>query len=129
MLDKGPYPLEQRTIGRRESADSSQADSSRGNTICGQILNMFNTESRSTLQRIGRRLWTIGQRLYYPHTHTLTVEESALESVLESANYSSKSADSTAYSPKIGLWVWALRVRSPSPDSHGVLYWDPRRRC
>ena len=92
-------------IGRFQSADSS-----RGNTISGQILNMFNTESWLTLQRISRRLWRIGHRLYYPHTHTPIVEESALESVLESADYSSKSADSNADSPKVGLWVWAFRV-------------------
>ena len=29
--------------------------------------------------------------------------------MLESADYSLKSADSNADSPKIGLWVWALR--------------------
>ena len=141
---KGPYPVEQRTIGTGIGRFQS-ADSSRGNTIGGQISNMFNTESWPTLQRIGRRLWRIGRRLwrngrrlwrigrrlwrigrrlwriglrlwrigrrlYYPHTHTPIVEESALESVLESADYSSKSADSNADSPKIGLWVWALRV-------------------
>ena len=49
-LAKGPYPLEQRTLGRRESADSRQGD-----TIGGQISNMFDTESRPVLQRIGRR--------------------------------------------------------------------------
>ena len=69
---------------------------------------MFNTESQPTLQRIGRRLWRIGCRLYYPHTHTPIVDESGLESVLESADYSPKLADSNADSPKIGLWVWAF---------------------
>ena len=63
---------------------------------------MFNTEGQPTVQRIGRRL-------YYPHTQTPIVEESALESVLESADFSSKLADSNANSPKIGLWVWAFR--------------------
>ena len=72
-------------IGRFQSADSS-----RGNTSGGQILNMFNTESRSTLQRIGGRfsmilyMWVWG--LYYPHTDTPIGEESVLESVLESAD-------------------------------------------
>ena len=80
------------------------ADSPRGNTIGGQILNMFNTESRPTVQRIGLRLWRICRRFYYPHTHTPIVKESVLESVLESADYSSKSADSNADSPKVGLW-------------------------
>ena len=90
------------------------ADSSRGNTIGGQILNMFNTESRPTLQRIGGRfsiivyMWVWG--LYYPHTDTPIVEESALESMLESADYSSKSADSHVDSPKIGLWVWGIKA-------------------
>ena len=106
MRTKGPYPLEQHTISQFPLAGSY-----RGNTIGGQILNMFNTESRPTVQRIGRRLWRIGRRLYYPHTHTLIVEESALESVLESADYISKSVDSNADSPKIGLWVWALRPK------------------
>ena len=46
------------------------------------------------------------------HTHTPIDEESGLESVLESANYSSKLADSNADSPKIGLWVWAFRYLS-----------------
>ena len=78
-------------------------DSSLGNTIGGQILNMFNTESWPTLQRIGHQL-------YYPHTHTPIVKKSALESMLESSDYSSKSADSNADSPKIGLWVWALSL-------------------
>ena len=106
--NKGPYPLEQRTIGRFQSTNSS-----RGNTIGGQILNMFNSESRPTLQRIGHRLWRIGLQLYYPHTHRLIVEESALESVLESADSSSKSADSNADSQKISLWVWAFRLVFP----------------
>ena len=73
-----------------------RADSCRGDTIGGQILNMLNTESRPALQRIGRRLWRIGRQLYYTHTHTLIVEES----VLESADYSSKSANSNAILPK-----------------------------
>ena len=33
-----------------------------------------------------------------------------LESALELADYSSKSADSSAYSPKIGVWVWAFSL-------------------
>ena len=36
---------------------------------------------------------------------TEIVEESVLKSVLESADYSSKSADSIAISQEIGLWV------------------------
>ena len=52
-------------ICRWESAESSQ-----GNTIGGQILNMFKIESQPTLQRIDRRIWTISRQLYYPHTHT-----------------------------------------------------------
>ena len=39
---KGPYPLEPRTLGRFS------------HSIGGQILNMFNTDSRPTLWRIGR---------------------------------------------------------------------------
>ena len=74
---------------------------------------MFNTENRLTLRRIGRRLRRIGRRLYYTHTHTLIFEESALESALESADYSSESADSNAYSPKIGVWVQALTHKIP----------------
>ena len=50
---------------------------------------MFDTESRLTLQSIGRRLWRISRLLNYPHTHTLIV-------------------DSNADSQKIGLWVWAF---------------------
>ena len=73
-------------------------------TTGGQILNMFNTENWPTLRRIGRRLWRISRRLYYPHTHTPIVEESALKLVLELADYSSKSADS----PQIGVWVRAF---------------------
>ena len=46
------------------------------------------------------------------HTHTPIDEESGLELVLESADYSSKLADSNADSPKIGLWVWAIRYLS-----------------
>ena len=45
-------------IGRFQSADSRLGDS-----VGGQILNMFDTESRLTLRRIGRRLWRIG-RIY-----------------------------------------------------------------
>ena len=45
--------------------------------------------------------------ILYPYPHTI-VEESALESVLESADYSSKSADSNVYSPRIDVWVRAL---------------------
>ena len=71
---------------------------------------MCNTESRPTLRRIGRRLWRIGKRLYYTHTHTPIVEESALESVLELADYSSESADSNADPEKIGVWVRALSL-------------------
>ena len=70
----------------------------------GQILNMFNTENRPTLRRIGRRLWRIGRQLYYTHT-TQILEESALESALESADYSSESANSNAYSTKIDIGV------------------------
>ena len=71
---------------------------------------MFNTENRPTLLRIGHRLCRIGRRLYYTHTHTQILEELALESALESADYSSKSADSNAYSPKIGVWVRAFSL-------------------
>ena len=63
---------------------------------------MFNTENRPTLHIIGRRL-------YYTHTDTLIVEESVLESTLESADYSSESVDSNTYSPKIGVWVRAFK--------------------
>ena len=45
-----------------------------------------------------------------PHTYRPIVEESAVESVSESADYSSKSDDSNADSPKIGLWVRALTL-------------------
>ena len=73
---------------------------------------MFDTENSPTLRRISRQLWRIGRRLYYTHTHTPLLEESALESVLESAlesaDYSSESANSNAYSPKIGVWVQAF---------------------
>ena len=48
-------------IGRFPSANSGQ-----GNTIGGQILNMFNTESWPILQRIGCGLWRILSP--YPHT-------------------------------------------------------------
>ena len=72
---------------------------------------MFDTKSRPILQRIGRRLWRIGRRLYYTHTHTPIVEESELES----ADYSSKSADSNADSPKVGLWVRAFREAAIAP--------------
>ena len=76
----------------------------------GQILNMLNTDSRPTLWKIGLRLWRIGVRLHNVHTHTTIVEELALESALESADYSSELADSNADPPKIGVWVRAFRV-------------------
>ena len=44
------------------------------------------------------------------HTHTPIVEESALELALELADSSSESANSDADSPKIGVWVQALRL-------------------
>ena len=106
LFTKGLYPLGPRRISRREFPS---ADFRRGNTIGGQILNIFNTESRPTVQRIGRRLWRIDRWLYYPRTHTPIVEESALESVLESTDYSSKLADSNADS------VWKSCIsNSPS---------------
>ena len=40
----------------------------------------------------------------------MIVEELALESELESADYSSELADSNANPPKIGVWVRAFRV-------------------
>ena len=107
-VPKGPYPLEQRTIGRVKSANSHRPIPVGGDTIGGQILNMFNTENRPTLRRICQRLWTISRRLYYTRTHTPIVEESALELALESADSSSESADSNVDSPKIGTWVQAL---------------------
>ena len=80
---------------------------------------MFNTENRPTVRVIGRRLWRIGRRLYSTHTHTPILEKSALESALESADSISESADSNAYSPKIGVWVWALNELF----NNTVLYW------
>ena len=76
-----------------------------GDTIGGQILNIIKTESRPTLRRISRQLWRIGRQLYYTHTHTQIVEEAALELTLESAEFSSESADSNADSQKFGVWV------------------------
>ena len=70
---------------------------------------MFDTESQLTLRRISRRLLGIGQLIYYTHTHTPIVEESALESALELADSSSESADSNVDSPKISVWVRAFR--------------------
>ena len=61
---------------------------------------MIDKESPPTLRRVGRRL-------YITHTHAAIVEELGLESALESADYSFESADSNAYSPKIGVWVRA----------------------
>ena len=76
---------------------------------------MFNTEILHycwpILRRVGRQLWRIGQRLYHTHTHTPILEESALESALELAYYSSESANSNAYSPRIGVWVRAFTER------------------
>ncbi len=78
-----------------------------------------------TLHRIGRRLWRIGRQLYYTHTHTPLLEESSLESALETADKSPESANSNAYSPKIGVWVRALRsavvIHQSLPHLHGVL--------
>ena len=73
MPPKGPYPLDgwnrPITVDRFPSGDS----------VGGEILNMFNTENRLTLQRVGRRLWRISRRLFYTNTHT-SILESALES-------------------------------------------------
>ena len=41
-----------------------------------------------------------------------------LESALESANYSSESADSNAYSPKVGVWDGPLLW----PIERGIMY-------
>ena len=109
-VPKCPYPLDQSTVGRREPADSRRPIP----LIGSQILNMFNTENRPTLHRIGRQLWRIGRRLYYTHTHTSILEESALESALESADYSSESANFNDYSPRIGVWVRALSLSLPA---------------
>ena len=85
QLTKGPYPLE-----RLPSGDS----------VGGQILNIFNMDSQPTLQRVGRQLWRVGQRLHNACTHTPIVEELALDSALESADYSPESADYNANPPK-----------------------------
>ena len=71
---------------------------------------MFDKESQPTLCRVSGRLWRVGGRLYIAHTQATIVEESGLESALESADYSSESADSNADPPKIGVWVRALTV-------------------
>ena len=42
------------------------------------------------------------------------IDESVLELALESAAYSSGSADPNAYSQIIGVWVWAFRVMGHS---------------
>ena len=70
---------------------------------------MFDKESQPTLQRVGRRLLGVGQRLYIACTHTPIVEELELESTLESADYGYELADSNVDPTNIGVWVRALR--------------------
>ena len=71
---------------------------------------MFNMESRPTLGRVSRRLWRVGRRLHKASTHTPIIEQLALELALESADYSSESADSNVNLPKIGVWVRAFNL-------------------
>ena len=103
--------LDGSTVGRPELTDSRRRFPS-GDSVSGEILNMFNMENSQTLRRIGKRLWRIGRRLYYTHTHTPILEESALELALESTDYSSESA----YSPRIGVWVRSFRALDGAPQ-------------
>ena len=66
---------------------------------------MLDKESRPTLRRVGRRL-------YIAHTHAPIIEELGVESVLESADYSSESADSNVDPLKIGVRVRAFKVHA-----------------
>ena len=96
-------------ISRRESADGNQPTRigrfPSSDSIGDQILNMFHTDSRPTLGRVGHRF-------YKAHTHTPIVEELVLELALYSADYSSKSVDFNAYPAKFRLWVRALNLNN-----------------
>ena len=59
-------------------------------------------------------------QLRFHNAHTLIVEELAPESLLESVDYSSESADSNADPPIIGVRVWAFRVDFPWIVTLGV---------
>ena len=83
---QSPGGNQQTPIGRLPSGDS----------VSGQILNMFNTDSQLTLLTVSRRLWRVGRHLHNARTHTPIVEELSLELTLESAAYGSESANSNA---------------------------------
>ena len=88
---KVPYPLERSTVGRFLSGDS----------VGDHILNMFNMDSRPTLQRVAGDFGELSDN-YIPKGD-LAVKSA--DSVVESAN---STADSTADPPKIGVLVRAL---------------------
>ena len=80
---------------------------------------MFNTDSQPTLWRVGRRLWRVGRQLHNAGTHSPIGEEMALES----ADYSSESADSNADPPKIGVCVWVLSENTKSHVGSFSILW------
>ena len=82
-------------MGRQESGDS----------VGGQILNMFNMDSR---------LWTVGRQ---PHKGA---------SVLESTNSELESTDSSnncnADPPKVSVWVWPFTLSETNAVPYILLF-------